>query len=551
MAEPLLSLRDLTVAFPHGAALCGVSYDVRPGKTLAVVGESGSGKTLSARSVLRILPKEARITAGTITFDGIDVTALGPRDKRLKALRGGAIGMIYQEPMAALSPYYTIGNQIEETLIQHGFSHSKARARALEALHEVAMPEPQERHGAYSFELSGGQRQRAMIAMALSTGPRLLIADEPTTALDVTTQSVILRLLRRLQAERGMSMLFITHDMGVVAAMADDVVVMHEGRVVEAGPVRAVLRAPRHAYTQALIAAVPDAQAGAVAPRPTDPKAAPILSVRGLSQRFESGGGLFRPRRVVQAVKDVDLDLGRGETLALVGESGSGKTTLGRAIIGLRDPSAGTVTLRLDGETVLTGLPERARRDSWRAVRMVFQDPMTSLNPRMTVFDIIADPLRRLGRADPGARVFEVLDRVGLDPAHASRYPHAFSGGQRQRIGIARALAPEPRIVFLDEPVSALDVSVQARVLDLLAELQRDLGLAYLFISHDLNVVARVAHRVAVMRQGEIVEEAPTAEIFARPKHAYTRALLAARLSLDPDAAFDPPVGALADRVSP
>ena len=534
MAEPLLSVRGLTVAFPHGEAVSDVSFDVPEGKTLAVVGESGSGKTLSARSILRILPKEARITAGEILFGGLDIAALKPGDRRLRTLRGGAIGMIYQEPMAALSPYYTIGNQIEETLIQHGARRRDARARALQVLGEVAMPNPAEQLDAYSFELSGGQRQRAMIAMALSTNPGLLIADEPTTALDVTTQSVILHLLRKLQRERGMSMLFITHDMGVVARMADDVVVMHEGRIVEAGPVRRVLRQPAEPYTRALIAAVPDGGPGA-GPRAAD-AGAPILSVRGLSQRFTTSRGVFRAPRVVEAVKDVSLDLHRGETLAIVGESGSGKTTLGRAIIGLQDPVAGTVDFGW-GTAAPPGAPDRARRETWGAVRMVFQDPMTSLNPRMTVHDIIADPLRRAGRSDPSARVFETLELVGLEPAHANRYPHAFSGGQRQRIGIARALAPGPRIVILDEPVSALDVTVQARILALLSDLQRDLGLSYLFISHDLNVVARVAHRVAVMRRGEIVELGRTEQIFSRPAHAYTRKLLSARLSLDPDAA--------------
>ena len=453
----------------------------------------------------------------------MEIVDLGERDARLARLRGGAIGMVYQEPMTALSGFYTIGNQIEETLIQHGTGRREARDRALDMLRAVNMPEPETRHGAYSFELSGGQRQRAMIAMALSTAPRLLIADEPTTALDVTTQAVILALLTRLQAELGMSMLFITHDMSVVSHIADEVVVLRKGSVVEHGPVRQVLSAPQHPYAQALIAAVPK---GVPPKRQASPDTgAPLLSVRGLSHHFSQTRGVLRAPRITKAVDDVSLDLHEGQTVALVGESGSGKTTLGRAIVGLSQPTAGRVTLS-----------DASDRPRWMDVRMVFQDPMSSLNPRMTVFDIVADPLRRAGVADPATRVFDVLERVGLDPALADRYPHAFSGGQRQRIGIARALAPEPKILVLDEPVSALDVSIQARVLKLLADLQEAFGLSYLFISHDLNVVAEIAQRVAVMQSGKIVEVADTEAIFTAPQHPYTRALLAARLSLDPDA---------------
>lgn len=527
MAEPLLSISGLSVDFPGQAVLRDVSVDVAHGQTVALVGESGSGKTLTARSILRVLPKGARVVAGAIRFDGLDLVGLGPRDPRLAQVRGGSIGMIYQEPMTAMSGFYTIGNQIEETLIQNGASRKTARDRCLNMLRAVEMPDPEARRDAYTFELSGGQRQRAMIAMALSTAPKLLIADEPTTALDVTTQAVILRLLKRLQAEHGMAMLFITHDMSVVANIADAVVVMHEGRVVERGPVSSVLRRPEHPYTRALIAAVPDGSPGQFRARPAKaPDGPPILRVRGLAQHFGHSAGLFSARRVIRAVQNVSLDLRDRETLAVVGESGSGKTTLGRAIIGLIAPTAGTVSLELGRD--------RPARPLWQDLRMVFQDPMSSLNPRMTVFDIVADPLRRAGAANPAARVYELLDRVGLDPDHAGRHPHAFSGGQRQRIGIARALAPDPRIVILDEPVSALDVSVQARILRLLTDLQDDLGLAYLFISHDLDVVAGLAHRVAVMHRGEIVETGTTEAVFAAPRHPYTRSLLAARLSLDP-----------------
>ncbi len=614
MAEPLLSLDALSVGFPGVMALRDVSFDIPRGKTVALVGESGCGKSLTARSLLRILPQEARITGGAMRLGALDIAALPERDPRLARIRGGAIGMIYQEPMTALSGFYTIGNQIEETVIQHGASRTEARARALEMLRAVGMPDPERRIDAYSFELSGGQRQRAMIAMALSTAPQLLIADEPTTALDVTTQAVILDLLRRLQAERGMSMLFITHDLGVVAQIADEAVVMYLGEVVEKGPVRDILRNPQHPYTQALIASVPDGRHGrlaaiggtvprlderpegcAFAPRcasavalcrvgrvplaqtpagtqarclaypdgmvmlrapergpdrgQTRPGGDPVLSVRGLSKSFRSARGMFARPRFAHAVADVDLDLRAGETLALVGESGCGKTTLGRAILGLHAPSAGSVTLRLDGEVELTTLDPAGMRQVWRDLRMVFQDPVSSLNARMTVFDIVADPLRRSGARDVTARVYDALAHVGLDPELANRYPHAFSGGQRQRIGIARALVTEPRIVVLDEPVSALDVSVQAQVLNLLGDLQARLGLAYLFISHDLNVVASVAHRVAVMYAGRIVEEAPADTLFGAPRHPYTRALLSARLSIDPDAprAPLPPAGGAPD----
>lgn len=521
--DNLLDINDLSVAFPSGAALSGVNLSVAKGQTVALVGESGSGKTLTARSILRVLPKGAKVTGGVIQLAGLDVATLAENDPRLMKIRGGIVGMIYQEPMTALSEFYTIGNQIEETLIQHGSNRKDARARALEMLRAVAMPEPEARMEAYIFELSGGQRQRAMIAMALSTNPALLIADEPTTALDVTTQAVILKLLKRLQAEQDMAMIFITHDMSVVANVADHVVVMLNGEVVETGPVAKVLQAPKEDYTKALVAAVPSGRAGQFRrDKVARPTSAPILTIQNLSQQFKRATGLFRPPQVIKAVDDVSLTLSAGETLAVVGESGSGKTTLGRAVLGLTEPTAGTVEHRLND------------RPLWQDVRMVFQDPMSSLNARMTVFDIIADPLRRAGERDPSARVFDLLERVGLNSDHATRYPHAFSGGQRQRIGIARAIAPEPKVIVLDEPVSALDVSVQARVLTLLADLQDELDMAYLFISHDLDVVASVADRVAVMHRGRIVETGPTHQIFAAPQHEYTQKLLSARLTLTP-----------------
>ena len=537
MADPLLSIRDLTVQFPDHTALHAVDLDIPTGQTVALVGESGSGKTLTARSILRVLPKEARITAGQIQFDGLDLTALSLKDKRLAQIRGGKIGMIYQEPMTAMSEFYTIGDQIEETLIQHGTARKAARSQAIEMLRAVDIPEPEQRINAFSFELSGGQRQRAMIAMALATEPRLLIADEPTTALDVTTQAVVLKLLKRLQREQRMAMLFVTHDMSVVANVADEVVVLYRGEVVERGSVRQVLRDPQHDYTQTLIAAVPNGRPGQFRKAERRAvKAKPVLRTRNLSQHFQQNRGLFKPPHIIRAMTGVSLELCAGETLAIVGESGSGKTTLARAILGLTEPTEGDVLLDYRDGQSLTDMPERGRRSVWRDLRFVFQDPMSSLNARMSVFDIIADPLRRAGHADPAPRVYELLERVGMNPEHANRYPHAFSGGQRQRISIARALAPAPRILVLDEAVSALDVSVQARVLRLLADLQDELGLTYLFITHDLDIVTSISDRVAVMQRGQIVETGLTAEVFEAPQHPYTQALLNARLPLDPDA---------------
>ena len=528
MAEPVLRINGLSVAFPAGPALQDVSFAVNAGETVALVGESGSGKTLTARSILRVLPNTAEITTGQIGFDGLDLAALGPRDPRLAQIRGGAVGMIYQEPMTALSEFYTIGNQIEENLIQHGTPRRQARERALEMLRAVDIPQPEARLDAYSFELSGGQRQRAMIAMALATQPKLLLADEPTTALDVTTQARVLALLKRLQASHNMAMVFITHDMSVVANIADRAVVLHRGKVVEEGPVPQILEAPRAAYTQELITAVPTGDRQQFrAPHQSAVRGALLLRVDQLSQHFQRPRGLLRSPDIVRAVDDVSLELHAGETLAIVGESGSGKTTLGRAIVGLTRPTAGRVEFHFGTHA----------RPLWQDVRLVFQDPMSSLNPRMTVFDIIADPLRRAGEAAPAHRIRDLLARVGLDPEHAGRYPHAFSGGQRQRIGLARALATDPKIVVLDEPVSALDVSVQARVLRLMSGLQVDYGLAYLFISHDLDVVASIADRVAVMHGGKIVEHGAVDTIFARPRHDYTKSLLSARLSLKPSIA--------------
>lgn len=620
----LLSVRDLTVSFEVETggtlrALDGVSFDVPRGKTLCLVGESGCGKSVTAKALLRLLADNASIDAGEMLFDRpqgvLDLAQMDVTGREPRAIRGEEIAMIYQEPMAALSPLYSIGDQIAEVLRwHHGTPRKAARAKAIEMLRKVGMPNPEARVDAYSFELSGGQRQRAVIAMALIAGPRLLIADEPTTALDVTTQAGILDLLRGLQRDTGMSMVFITHDLGVVAEIADEVAVMYMGRVVERGPVEQVLRDPRHPYTRGLLASRPSTRGARVGrlnaipgavphlanrptgcafaarcaharpglcdvqlpdeaqlsnaghhaachaldveghlpvlpqrrtsapPRPApDYSQAPILEVRDLSKRFAKGGGLFRKPTAVRALNAVSFDLYPGETLGLVGESGCGKSTLGRTLIGLHAASEGTVTLREGAQTTeVTQLTEAGRRAVWQRIRMVFQDPQGSFNPRMTVFDIVAEVLRTAGRAraEIAPRVQEVMQLVGLDAHFLDRFPHAFSGGQRQRIGIARALAPEPQIVIADEAVSALDVSVQAQVLNLFADLQARLGLSYVFVSHDLSVVRHISDRVAVMYAGSIVELAPTEALFAAPRHPYTRCLLDA--VLEPDRAQSP-----------
>ena len=615
--ETLLEIDGLSVSFKDEdnalAALKDVSFDIPTGKTVCLVGESGCGKSLTARSLLRILDPNADIVGGAMRFrerDGavIDLAAETPKSAPMRRVRGNEITMIFQEPMTALSVFHTIGDQIIEAIRVHErMSKKQARARALEALEAVGMPDAAARLDAYTFELSGGQRQRAMIAMALVTNPRLLIADEPTTALDVTTQAVILELLQDLKARFGMSILFITHDLGVVAEMADEVVVMYLGEVVERGPVERIFNAPRHPYTRALLAAAPhystarntrlpvipgnvpslakrpdgcafvtrcayaeagrcdggrppmvagetearcffagdERLAGPVFTEEAAPAAAAageeaerpvILQADRVSQHFQKKRGLFRSEpHVTRAVSDVSLTLGEGETLGLVGESGCGKSTLGNTLASLLDPTGGAVRLGVNGQTrVISGLSEPERRAVWRDLRVVFQDPYSSLNPRMNVFDIVAEPLRAGQAMKPAAlkaRVEDVLTRVGLDPSLSGRYPHAFSGGQRQRIGIARALAPSPRIIIADEPASALDVSVQAQILNLLRDLQNTLGLTYLFISHDLNVVSNIAGRVAVMYAGRIVEMADTADIYHRPRHPYSAALLNAVLT--------------------
>ncbi len=573
--QPIARVEALQVGFDSREgpveAVVDLSFDVWPGETLCIVGESGSGKSVTALSLMRLVAFEGgKITGGTMLFDTAagDRVDLGKSHARaMRRIRGNEIAMIFQEPMTALNPVFTIGRQLTEGLRLHlRLGRAQARQRALELLREVRIAEPERRLRQYPHELSGGMRQRVMIAMALACRPRLLIADEPTTALDVTTQAEILALIERLKRETGSAVIFITHDMAVVAQIADRVVVMYRGRKVEEGPVHTIFDAPQHAYTKALLAAVPrlGQMRGTQAPEPMRPKgqdhaAQPVpgredllLQVEGLVTRFPVRGGVLR-RNVAQvhAVQDVSFTLNRGRTLALVGESGCGKSSVGRSILRLIEPQAGRVVL---GGVEITELGRRDLRHARAAMQMVFQDPFGSLNPQMRLADQVAEPLRNFGMPakDRAARVAELFDRVALPQSYKGRYPHALSGGQRQRVAIARALALRPSLIVADEAVSALDVSVQAQVLNLMMELQADLGLSYLFISHDMAVVERVSHDVAVMYRGRIVEKGPRAAVFERPQHPYTQALLSAVPDADPknrmlkqDMIFKPVVSAV------
>ena len=522
----LLSVQDLTVALPPGAdrahAVEDVSFALSAGEILCVVGESGSGKSISVAALAGLLPPGLRVTAGRIELEGQDVLRCSAA--QMRALRGARIGMVFQEPMTALNPLMRVADQVAEVMQVH---RRPVGGRVMELLDAVGLPDPGRLARAYPHQLSGGQRQRVMIAIALALEPAILVADEPTTALDVTTQMQILELIRGVQARRGTGVLFITHDFGVVAEIADRVVVMQSGRVVEQGPVRAVLDAPQHPYTRALIAAVPHrdhAGPQRAAEAPPAASAAGVLELVALTKTYRQRG-LLAPGRTVHAVRDAGFTLRRGETLGLVGESGSGKSTLARCVVGLVQADAGAI--RFHGAE-LRGLSRRGWRPHRARIQMVFQDPAASLNPRRRVVDIIAEgPVAQgVPRAAARARATELLRLVQLDPGAAERFPHEFSGGQRQRIGIARALATEPELLIADEPVSALDVSVQAQILALLEDLRARLGLTMLFITHDLRVAARICDRVAVMRRGEIVETGPTAQVFATPAHDYTRALL-------------------------
>lgn len=525
--EAVLSIRQLSVALPKGAdralAVENVSYDVNRGEIMCVVGESGSGKSMAANTVMGLLPKGVRPVQGEVIFEGQNLTTL--TEKQHRTLRGLKIGMIFQEPMTALNPLMRVGAQIAEVFEAHGKLTPKQRqARALELLIEVGIPQPEKAISAYPFELSGGQRQRVIIAMALALEPLLLIADEPTTALDVTTQAQILELIQDLQRRRGMAVMFITHDFGVVAEIANRVCVMRHGQIVEIGDAKAVLEDPQDAYTQALIAAIPS---NAVPPHREAHDTTPLLDIKRLNKVFRSRGGWFKPSREVRALDDVSLTLARGETVGIVGESGSGKSTLGRCVVRLEHPDNGE--LLLDGVNLSELKGDALRRERHR-VQMIFQDPYASLNPRTRVGMAIAQGPMANGTSKAQAlkQAGELLDMVGLGASAVERYPHEFSGGQRQRIGIARALALNPELIVADEAVSALDVSIQAQVLELLEELKQRLSLSLLFITHDLRVAAQICDRIVVMQHGRIVEQGSAEQIFLRPREAYTRSLLAA-----------------------
>ncbi|MGO8500463.1 ABC transporter ATP-binding protein [Rhizobium leguminosarum] len=540
--RPLLQVKNLTVEFPLRTgvfrAVSDLSFSIEPGKTLCVVGESGSGKSVTARSILQIVDAPGRISGGSIILNdqnggSIDLTSLNPRGRQIRAIRGRDIAMIFQEPMSSLSPIHTVGNQIVEALRLHTrMSKAEARAEAISLLSQVEIPSPEKALDRYAFQYSGGMRQRAMIAMALACKPQLLIADEPTTALDVTTQAEILDLIARLQKAKGMAVLFITHDMGVVAQIADDVLVMHNGVAKEYAPVEQIFHAPKDDYTRMLIGSVLRLEAKAEirqARPPLDTTAPPILELRNVSMDFGE----------VKALDDVSISLLPGETLGIVGESGSGKTTMGRSIMRLIDPTAGEILYRrADGDIIdLATAKGQTLAAARRELRMVFQDPFGSLNPRMTVSQIIGEPLLVNGVAKGRAleeRVCHLMEQVGLDPRARERYPHAFSGGQRQRIGIARAITLNPRVIVADEATSALDVSVRSQVLDLLMRLQDELGLAYIFISHDIGVIRYMCDRVGVMYKGQLVEIGDAEKVCRTPVHAYTQALISAIPRPDP-----------------
>ncbi|MCX4669779.1 ABC transporter ATP-binding protein [Streptomyces sp. NBC_01381] len=521
----LVQVTDLVVDFGDTRAVDRLSFTLAEGAALGLVGESGSGKSTVASALLGLHRGTGADVGGTVRVGGIDVQEAS--DEELRRLRGGKAAMVFQDPLSSLDPYYAVGDQIAEVYRVHtGASRRAARARAVDVLDRVGIADAPRRARSRPHEFSGGMRQRALIAMALACEPRLLVADEPTTALDVTVQAQILDLLHSLRAETGMGLLLVTHDVGVAAESVDDVLVMRHGRAVEHGPVREVLGAPAQPYTRELLGAVPrvDAPRSEVS-RAEVSRAEGDVVLEAVGLRREFGRG----KRALAAVDGVSLTVRRGETLGVVGESGSGKTTLGRMLVGLLEPTAGEI--RHAGSAGHGVRPD---------VQMVFQDPVSSLNPRRGVGESIADPLRARGGRDETSvrdRVRDLMARVGLDPAHYGRYPHEFSGGQRQRVGIARALAAEPRIIVCDEPVSALDVTTQAQVTALLAELQRELGLALVFIAHDLAVVRQVSDRVAVMRQGRIVESGTVDAVYGAPQEAYTRQLLAAVPALDPDAA--------------
>lgn len=559
--EPVLDIRNLRTEFMVDgrwqAVVKDLSLTIRSNETVAVVGESGSGKSVTALSVMRLLPNVgARIASGQILYKGEDLAKAS--EQHMRGIRGNKVAMIFQEPMTSLNPTMKAGIQIAESLRVHrGMDEHQARAETIRLLDRVRIPNAADRFDEYPHQFSGGMRQRIMIGMALACRPKLLIADEPTTALDVTIQAQILELIKQLQDEEQMAVLFITHDMGVVAEIADRAIVMRQGEIVEHGVCQDIFARSQHPYTRALLNAVPHLGTMAMDAGPTpfpqigadglevapaistaasvDQSQDPVLSVRNLTTHFSIRGGLFRTMRaVVHAVENVSFDLYPGETLALVGESGCGKSTTGRSILRLLEPLGGEVLI--EGKDV-RAMPEDELARMRTQMQMIFQDPYASLNPRQSVADAIREPMlyhKLHDRSSADARIADLLERVGLPPDAGQRYPHEFSGGQRQRICIARALALGPKLIVADEAVSALDVSIKAQIVNLMMELQASLGLAYLFISHDMAVVERISHRVAVMYLGEIVEIGPRADVFGNPQHSYTKKLLSSVLVPDP-----------------
>jgi peptide/nickel transport system ATP-binding protein len=524
--SPVLSVKGLTVDLPRTMerrhAVSDISFDLMPGEILCIIGESGSGKSVTANAIMGLLPPAIRVSAGSITMNGVDMLNADPQ--KLRSLRGRVVSMVFQDPLSSLNPVMTIGDQIIEVMAAHRVGTPQSRAeKVIDLLHEVGLPEPEIMVRQYPFRLSGGQRQRVMIAMALALDPDVLIADEPTTALDVTTQAQILELIRRIQRRKNMSVMFITHDFGVVAEIADRVIVMEKGNLVEQGPASKVLTTPEHSYTRRLIAAVPR-MSDCDRAKPDEPPI--VLETRGLMKTYRIGGFLT-PSRTVHAVNDVNISVRKGQTLGIVGESGSGKSSLGRLLVKLMNSDEGQILF--NGQDIA-----RLREDEFRTMRpyiqMVFQDPFASLNPRHTIGRILTCGPMAHGIApfEAKAKALHFLELVGLDHGAYDRYPHEFSGGQRQRVGIARALMFDPLVLVADEAVSALDVSIQAQVLQLLTKIQKELNVAIIFITHDLRIASQMCDDVAVMHRGQVVEYGPPSQIFRAPTNDYTRQLISA-----------------------